>query len=213
VRGELEAWNEKLARLAAHVCLGRARYAVRLAPPATTAYNRLTNRAEDLELVYLPKLNSVAENLDQREKNDWSIGDLEQEIQAEFAYIGQVEVRRGRPLTGPQLDDCEVRLARRDLRTYGSQGETRTAALSLILAQSEIVHEQRRVRPILFFDDIFSELDRKRAQKLREMTAEDHQVFIASAREDDVAGWQPQGLRKWEVAGGKMDEIDAETKA
>ena len=53
---------------------------------------------------------------------------------------------------------------------------------------------------MLFLDDIFSELDRERTRRLQEMAARLHQVFIATARPDDVAGWRPAGLQA--LAGG-----------
>ncbi len=115
------------------------------------------------------------------------------------------EIQRGRPLTGPQLDDFEVRLGGTDgldLRTFGSQGETRTAAIALILARSDALHRRRQVRPVLFLDDIFSELDRERSRRLQEMTTRLHQVFIATARPDDIVDWRPEGMRAWRVNAG-----------
>jgi len=206
---ELKAWNQKLAEHALEVCRGRHQYTARIAGPATTNYNQIAGGQQILEVVYRPKLKVITERMAQANKTDLSLDELEREIRDEFDYIRQDEIRRGRPLTGPQLDDCEVRLAKRDLRTFGSQGETRTAAVSLLLAQRDVVYEQRSVRPVLFFDDIFSELDRNRSRQLQEITVRDHQVFIATACEDDVSGWCPKGLRRWLVTEGKIGEIDA----
>ncbi|MFO7653199.1 MAG: DNA replication and repair protein RecF [Candidatus Krumholzibacteriia bacterium] len=130
--------------------------------------------------------------------------DLEQEIFREFDYIWPDEVRRGRPLSGPQRDDLEVRLDGQDLRRYGSQGETRTAAVALVLGQSEVVHRRRQVRPVLFLDDIFSELDRERARRLQDLAVADHQLLVATARAEDVAGWRPAHRKVWTVAAGVL---------
>ena len=130
--------------------------------------------------------------------------DLEEDICGLLDYIMEDEIRRGRPLRGPQSDDFRVELNTRDLRKFGSQGETRSAAISLILAQGEVVYRRKGLRPVLFFDDIFSELDRGRSRQLQERAARDHQVFIATARPDDVADWLPTGLRTWEVKTGKL---------
>ena len=135
---------------------------------------------------------------------------LEQDIFQEFDYIVGSEIQRGRPATGPQLDDFEIRLGGPeglDLRTFGSQGETRSAAIALILARSDALHRSLRVRPVLFLDDIFSELDRDRARRLQEMSASLHQVFIATARPGDIADWRPAGLRSWRVEAGRFTEI------
>ena len=172
----------------------------------------------ELEFGYRPKLAAASgiaapdpadfearENPGIEPENDASEGNLEREILAEFDYIVEDEIRRGRPLSGPQMDDFEVRLTGLDLRTFGSQGETRTAAISLILAQSDVLFALRNVRPVLFFDDIFSELDRERSRQLQEQSIRDHQIFIATARSEDVAGWQPPGMRVWEVKRGKLE--------
>lgn len=197
-RDELAAWNRELARYAVPICCGRLDYAGRIEPVANQAYGDLAATSSSLEFAYRPRLEAVLAMSDESE--------LEGEILAEFDYIVENEIRRGRPLTGPQLDDFAVRLGDVDLRTFGSQGETRTAAISLILAQSEVVFQKRHVRPVLFFDDIFSELDRDRSRQLQEKSIQHHQIFIATARDEDVAGWRPDGLRVWRIQGGKLED-------
>ena len=202
VREELQAWNQELARQAVPVVLGRAEYAARLGPAAAAAHRAVTGDDAVLEFVYRPQLAAVRESPQKQALPR----ELARDICSEFDYIWPDELRRGRPLAGPQRDDFSVRLEGRDLRTYGSQGETRTAAVALILGQSEVVHLRRRVRPVLFLDDIFSELDRERARRLQELAAREHQLFVATARPEDVAGWRPPGRRVWNVAGGVLTE-------
>ena len=88
--------------------------------------------------------------MDPQEKKLPEKAHLEGDIFEEIDYIRQLEMRRGRPLIGPQLDDFEVRYKGLDLRAFGSQGETRTAAISLILARSDVLYERCRIRPVLF---------------------------------------------------------------
>jgi DNA replication and repair protein RecF len=199
VAGQLRAWNGVLARHAVDICRGRAAYIESLQPLVEDGYRWLAGDGEKVQLRYRPRLEAVREGV--------SAADLEQEILAEYDYIGRDEMRRGRPLSGPHMDDLEVRLRGLDLRSFGSQGETRTAAISLILAQSEIVYVKKRVRPVLFFDDIFSELDRQRALQLQERAVRDHQVFVATARPGDVDGWRPEHLRTWRVEGGALEGV------
>ncbi|MCP4572726.1 MAG: DNA replication and repair protein RecF [bacterium] len=145
------------------------------------------------------------------------IGSLEQDIFKELSYIVGSEIQRGRPLNGPQMDDFEVRLSGSpdeggeapglDLRTYGSQGETRSAAIALILARSDVLHRRRQVRPVLFLDDIFSELDRERTRRLQNMAIRAHQVFVATARPDDLGDWRPADLCAWRVDGGAFTQV------
>ena len=215
VRDDLTAWNREIARHAAPVCLGRAEYVALLTPSADRAHRDLTDVSEGLSVTYRPRLESVVAHLsppspESPEKTLQNTA-LEQDIFKEIDYITGLEIQRGRPLTGPQLDDFEVRLGGVDgwdLRTYGSRGETRSAAISLILARSDALYRRRQVRPVLFLDDIFSELDRERTRRLQEMTARLHQVFIATARPDDIAGWRPGGMSAWRVDAGVFTAVE-----
>ena len=197
-REELTAWNREIAVYAAEVCLGRRKYTELLTPFADLVHRALTDTDQSLEFVYRPSLESL-------KKTDKK-GHLADDIFTEFDYIIESEIKRGRPLIGPQLDDCQVLLDGLDLRTFGSQGETRTAAISLILARSDVLFERRQIRPVLFFDDIFSELDRERTRRLQDLATRLHQVFIATARRDDVEGWHPEGLKVWRVSAGKFTD-------
>jgi DNA replication and repair protein RecF len=207
-RKELEAWNREMAAHAAVVCLGRLEYSRLLTPFAAACHRTLTDLENPLEFIYRPRLEAIKKVMDSTEKKLPEKGHLEGEIFTEIDYIRELEMRRGRPLTGPQLDDFEVRCSGLDLRAFGSQGETRTAAISLILARSDVLHDRCRIRPVLFFDDIFSELDRERTLRLQEMASQLHQVFIATARRDDVSGWQPEQMKTWTVRAGEFTESD-----
>jgi DNA replication and repair protein RecF len=205
---ELQAWNREMAVHAAVLCLGRLEYARLLTPFAADCHRRLTDHGAPLEFLYRPSLETVKKHVDGDPKKLPEKGQLEGEIFTEIDYIRELEMRRGRPLIGPQMDDFEVRLEGLDLRAFGSQGETRTAAISLILARSDVLFARCRIRPVLFFDDIFSELDRERTLRLQEMASQLHQVFIATARSDDVTGWHPDQMKTWQVAAGVFTETD-----
>jgi DNA replication and repair protein RecF len=199
IRGELEAWNRELACHAAPICRSRQDYANKVSPYCKTTYKDIAADSRDLQIAYKPRSHAL--------KNNGQNPQLEQVILEELRYIVKDEIRRGRPLCGPHLDDFEIRLGGLDLRVFGSEGETRTAAVSLIMAQSHLCYQMRNVRPILFFDDIFSELDRERSRRLQDKAIADHQVFIATARDDDVTGWQPAGLRIWRVEAGRLESV------
>ena len=204
---ELTAWNRELADCAATVCEGRRLYATALTPPAEVSHKSLVDNSLKLEFSYRPNLKSVRGKLEEDPENPFPSEDLKAEIFGEFDYIVESEIRRGRPLIGPQQDDFSVLLDGLDLRTFGSQGETRTAAISLILARSEVLYRKRQIRPVLFFDDIFSELDRERTRRLQDMAADLHQVFVATARPDDVAGWRAPEMKRWRVEAGSFTEV------
>jgi DNA replication and repair protein RecF len=203
-RAELNAWNRELAFRAAAVCRGRAAYARLLGPPLQANHAALAGAAGALSCDYRPRLESVARHLVAGAGELPPEEELAGAIFTEIDYIVETEIRRGRPLTGPQFDDFSLVLEGVDLRVYGSQGQTRTAAIAMILARSDVLFGQRRMRPVLFFDDIFSELDRERAGRLQEMSSCEHQVFVATARTGDIADWRPDGLSAWRVEGGRF---------
>ncbi len=196
VREDLATWNAELAKHAAPLVRRRASWLSRATDFADAAYGFLADEKKPLQLIYRQGVGV--------EDPGGSEDDFAREILGVLDYIGADEVRRGRCLSGPQQDDVDIVLDGVNLRTFGSRGETRTAAVSLKLAQADIVFEERGVRPVLFFDDIFSELDKDRSRKLQERTADDHQVFIATARAEDVSGWKPDALRTWSVHEGAV---------
>ncbi|NTV03352.1 DNA replication and repair protein RecF [bacterium] len=198
LRDDLRAWSAEMARHAAPLVRDRARYVRELGPVAQDVLAGFTGRAATLDIAYAPGL-EIAEK-------EAPLADLTREISSLLDYIGEAEIRRGRCLAGPHADDLELVLDGVNLRTFGSQGETRSVAIALKLAQGELVFRRRRIRPILFFDDIFSELDQERTRRLQEATAQMHQVFIATARADDVAGWRPGDARRWAVEAGRIVE-------
>ena len=210
-RAELRAWNKELAGHAAAVCIGRAHYASQLTDPAGEFYNKLTDNDLEFTCRYRPKLACLRDLDPENTEQTVSIDTLAEDIRREIDYIMGTEINSGRPLTGPQMDDFEIRADDLDLRVFGSQGETRSAAISLIMARSEVLYRKRRIRPVLFFDDIFSELDRERTRRLQDMATRSHQVFVATARDDDVDGWRPAGRRIWRVTEGRLSEETAET--
>jgi DNA replication and repair protein RecF len=199
VREDLAAWNAELAAVSAPLIRARGEYVRDLEPLAGAWLAAFAGLSQRFEMVYEPGL-----RIDWKDRED---GDLEREIGAVLDYIEGDEIRRGRCLVGPQLDDVDLRLEGVALRTFGSQGETRSAAIALKLAQGELIHRLRRIHPVLFFDDIFSELDQERSRHLQETAARDHQVIIATAREDDVAGWSPLDCRRWTVQAGRIEPL------
>lgn len=97
-----------------------------------------------------------------------------------------LELRRGSTLTGPHRDDFELLLGSQELRRYGSQGQQRTAALSLRLAEARVLSERGGERAIVLLDDCFSELDGSRQQRLLTLLEDYPQVLVTSATPLDL---------------------------
>jgi DNA replication and repair protein RecF len=90
------------------------------------------------------------------------------------------DLDRGVTGLGPHLDDVTVRSGERELRSFGSQGEQRLAVLSLLLAEAEVIAEQRGTPPLVLLDDVLSELDASRRLILAERIGRVGQAVVTS---------------------------------
>ena len=111
------------------------------------------------------------------------------------------DIDRAATGAGPHLDDLALIDADRDLRHYGSQGEQRRALLALILAEADLLGEERSEQPLLLLDDVTSELDQQRRERLLEAVASFQQTVVTTADEADLGGRAQTVLR---VAGGQV---------
>lgn len=153
LRATLPVWDEQLADTGARIVLTRRKFIDRLRGYLTAEHSALTLGKEEVELEY--------EGLDG--------GDIPT-IKA--AFIAELErgcardLKNGFTGTGPHKDDFVIRNNGADLRAFGSQGQQRTAALSLKLAELEIFFAETGEYPVLLLDDVMSELDKSRQAEL-----------------------------------------------
>ena len=94
------------------------------------------------------------------------------------------DLERGVTGLGPHLDDIAIRSGDRDLRSFGSQGEQRLAVLSLLLAEAEVIAEQRGTPPLVLLDDVLSELDASRRRILAERIGRVGQAVVTATGAD-----------------------------
>ena len=113
----------------------------------------------------------------------------------------QAELDARQCLSGPHKDDVTVDINGAPAKLYGSQGQTRTAALSLKLAQREIMEEETGEWPVLLLDDVLSELDGKR-QSFVLNRIQGGQVFITCCEEEKLHGLE--GGRAFHIQGGRL---------
>ena len=91
-----------------------------------------------------------------------------------------VEVKLRSTLIGPHRDDFEFLLNKENLKFYGSQGQQRLAVLTLKLSEIEIFKKYKKVTPILLLDDVFSELDKNKKNKLLKYIKGNIQTIITT---------------------------------
>jgi DNA replication and repair protein RecF len=118
--------------------------------------------------------------------------DLPAALSAALAERRPVDVRRGLTHAGPHRDDLALTMDGRELRTFGSAGQHRTAAIALRMVEAETLSARRGGRPVMLLDDPFAELDVRRASRIVELLASEGlgQTILAVPRESDI----PAGL-------------------
>jgi DNA replication and repair protein RecF len=98
------------------------------------------------------------------------------------------DIDRGATGTGPHLDDVGLREAGWDVRRYGSQGEQRRMLLALILAEADLLAEERDELPVLLLDDVTGEFDARRRGLLLDAVGRFDQAILTSTDEADLGG-------------------------
>ena len=101
----------------------------------------------------------------------------------ELASHARAELLRGSTQVGPHRDEIKIILDKTAAREFASQGQQRTIAVSLKLAELELAKEQKGEYPVLLLDDVLSELDFKRKKRIMELP-EKTQTFITAAGEE-----------------------------
>jgi DNA replication and repair protein RecF len=123
-----------------------------------------------------------------------------EELAAELAERADSDLERGFTTHGPHRDDVALLRDGRELRAYGSQGEQRLALLALLLAERSALHDERGAPPLLLLDDVMSELDADRRERLVERLRVGQAVVtttdlshVPGAGEEDVVRLRVEG--------------------
>jgi DNA replication and repair protein RecF len=155
----LDAWDEELVAGGSEIVAARRAAVAELAPLAVRHHGAI-GAGEDLAVAYLGPPDDLA---------------------AAVHNSRPVDVRRGLTAVGPHRDDLLIELDGRDARAFASQGQQRTAVVSLKLAEADLVAARTGELPILLLDDVLSELDPERRAALLERVAAAGQVVVTSA--------------------------------
>lgn len=157
----LETWDRSLARAAFSVCHARARFLRRLAPPAAEIYRDICKREDQaFTLTYQPSIPAPG-------GCDWADmtpAEGEAHIRAALAAARSEDYKNYCTTIGPHRDNMEVSIAGISARSFGSQGQQRSCALALKLAQCRVMEETLGEAPIILLDDVLSELDKTRRE-------------------------------------------------
>lgn len=141
----LSVWDDKLIKYGSKIIKKRRNFIANLKEIVSSKYYKISH--ENIEMDYEPNV----------EEDDFS------EILIKKRWE---EIHLGQTTVGPHRDDISFEINGLDARKYGSQGQQRSAALSLKLAEIDIIKEKRGQNPILLLDDVLSELDTERQKEL-----------------------------------------------
>ena len=147
----LPEYNLRLCQVGALLISYRARFYDSLGKAAARYHSQFSGGAEEFRLDY-KTVSTVRDPFA-------PIADLTQDLMDHLERHYRAEMETGQCLTGPHKDDFTVSLSEIDLKSSGSQGQTRTSAISLKLAQRELMGREWGEEPILLLDDVLSELD------------------------------------------------------
>lgn len=185
----LPVWDEQLAEYAVDIIEARNDFLKRLAPLAKAAHAFITEEKEELCV-----------------SSDEKFGAERKEIKENFlSALGNAVERDlilGYTTVGPHRDDIKLTLAGVDVKSYCSQGQQRTAALALKLAELEIFKEKFGEYPVLILDDAMSELDRFRQKRLLKYVENVQTIITCTHVEESV--FDNARYRIFEVSGGKI---------
>ncbi|MET0958703.1 MAG: DNA replication/repair protein RecF [Psychrobacillus psychrotolerans] len=118
---------------------------------------------------------------------EWSTNEMKNHLEEKIADSQSRELYRGVSLIGPHRDDLQFFVNDYDVQTYGSQGQQRTTALSLKLAEIELIKQEVGESPVLLLDDVLSELDDYRQSHLLNTIQGDVQTFVTTTSVEGIA--------------------------
>jgi DNA replication and repair protein RecF len=194
-RATLAAWNRELAANAVRLRDGRAEAVGVLAAP-------LASRARELGL-------EGVVGIDYRTQSE---ADDVDDFAAELEHHTPRDLERGFSTYGPHRDDLVLRHQGRSLRKYGSQGQQRIVLLALLFAERDILAAARGTAPLMLLDDVFSELDRDRRERLLAELSSSGQSVITTTDLADLPASAAAKMVSIEIPSGVTPTAQATTE-
>jgi len=166
----IDIWNNSLVEIGSKIIKERNDFTNRLCAYAKENHEKITDGEERLEIKYAPSI---------RFERNSSIQDIAVKFKEVLDSALDKELQKMTTLYGPQRDDYEILLNGANIKLYGSQGQQRSAILSMKLSEIDLMLEETEEYPVLLLDDVMSELDGKR-QKYLIKNIDNIQTFITS---------------------------------
>lgn len=181
-------WDEQLCKYAAVIVEKRAEFLKKLAPYAKELHAFLTDGAEELEI-------------SPDRKYEGEEDEIAEKLKKQLSRNYEKDLRLGFTTVGPHRDDVDFFISGKDAKAYASQGQTRTAALSVKLSEVEIFRELSGEYPVLILDDVMSELDLPRRKKLLKRISAVQTILTCTHAERVLYGTECKKIR---IENGKI---------
>ena len=178
----LEIWDEKLAEYAIKIYEYRKEFIEKIIKKLDIIHKNITNGEEQIELEYVTECDSKEKYLKLLKERR------------------KLDIIKGFTTKGVHRDDFMIYINKKDIKIFGSQGQNRTAMLSLKLAELQVIYDEIGEYPILLLDDFMSELDRTRRKNFLE-NIEGTQVIITGTEKLDIENLK---YLEYNVSNGKV---------
>ena len=177
----LDVLSDQLAGIAAEIISRRFKFLEYLSDFASKAYEHISLASEKLTIAYRPSISGI--------KSSDSTEEIYHKVLHNFQKTKIMEMKKGTTLSGPHRDDIEFKLNDRNAHLYASQGQQRSIALSIKLAEIQLVYHLTDEYPLLLLDDVMSELDHGRQSALLNYIHGKTQTFITTTDLEGIS-WE-----------------------
>lgn len=188
----LDVWDMQLAKEGSKIIHWRKNFVEKIGRISANIHNKITDGKEKPSFVYVSGI-EYNEDITEQEKIFYDTLLMDRERDMYHRNTGK----------GPHKDDIDIFIDGKNVRKYGSQGQQRTVALSIKLAEIEIIKEESKEYPILLLDDVLSELDEKRQKYLFE-SIENVQVLITATELPEKIDKEFKDNKKVMIKDGKI---------
>jgi len=197
-RPMVDIFTQQLIEAAAKVLVKRSTFIDQLEKWAAPIHERISNGREQLKLQYI-----YSTPLEKSYKEQ----EIIEALTDKFNKIREQEESRGSTLIGPHRDDLQLIVNDKNVQQFGSQGQQRTTALSLKLAEIELIHAEIGEYPILLLDDVLSELDNHRRSHLIKAIQNRVQTFVTNTSVEGIDQELLDQSSIYEISQGKIQAM------
>ncbi|MCH6268650.1 MULTISPECIES: DNA replication/repair protein RecF [Neobacillus] len=195
----LEILTEQFIQVAVKIIAKRFEFLHLLAKWAGPIHKGISRGLETLEINYKPSVEVLEEQ---------ELSKMVTCFEEKFGKVKTKEIERGTTLFGPHRDDLLFFVNGRDVQTFGSQGQQRTTALSVKLAEIELIQAEIGEYPILLLDDVLSELDDYRQSHLLNTIQGKVQTFVTTTSVDGIDHQTLKEASTFQVSSGIIQKVD-----